>query len=462
MMTPPIKAPPRAQLIDYVLRCGSRYWPGDHLDLLRDAASTERMSSKNPAGEMALGCGWFEVPLPDSLRDLGDEGGRMLVDAASVDAGDGPDWKRCDWWLAAFSYLSGAHEWRHELAHGPIHSYRYRLKGVPDAVFERAWANRILLLIRRLCAIERGVDEVALFGKVPAARIVLTYDVDAIEKTLPIRIKQGAFEGVNALRRVLRRDVAGAGRQLARAARFLLSRADYFRVEEVAELAQAHGLKGRFHVYAQDRRRSPRAWFFDPGYRFPNERLRAALVALAESGWEIGLHGSFGSWNNGGQLAQERAVLERELGSPVRSCRQHWLMFSWQSTWSVHAEAGFVEDSTLGFNDQSGYRIGTALRFHPWDFARGAEHRVAVLPKVLMDSQLFSYSTLGAVARAERIGQILSEAERVGGEAAVLWHPHTLAPDYGWRPGFEQVLSALSRAGSPSADAQSHARQAVN
>jgi hypothetical protein len=28
----------------------------------------------------------------------------------------------------------------------------------------------------------------------------------------------------------------------------------------------------------------------------------------------------------------------------------------------------------------------------------------------------------------------------VGGEAAILWHPHTLSTDYGWQSGFQEML----------------------
>ena len=32
----------------------------------------------------------------------------------------------------------------------------------------------------------------------------------------------------------------------------------------------------------------------------------------------------------------------------------------------------------------------------------------------------------------------------LGGQAAVLWHPHTLTKDYGWSNGFSELINLIS------------------
>jgi len=49
--------------------------------------------------------------------------------------------------------------------------------------------------------------------------------------------------------------------------------------------------------------------------------------------------------------------------------------------------------------------------------------------------------------RRASIAALRREVDAVNGTAAVLWHPHTLAPDYGWRDGYEDLLPSLSPEG---------------
>jgi hypothetical protein len=46
--------------------------------------------------------------------------------------------------------------------------------------------------------------------------------------------------------------------------------------------------------------------------------------------------------------------------------------------------------------------------------------------------------------RSVQIEKWVNEPKLTGGEVTVLWHPHTLTNDYGWMPGFKNILKVLS------------------
>lgn len=383
------------------------------------------------------------VSLPAWAADVAVEGS-LLVPRQHAGPGGAERWRAVDWWSAAWWFLSGAAERAHEERRGPIHSYSYRLGGWDPRMWERAWVNRIALFLRRWAAREARQEEHALFGPAPAAEIQLTHDVDAIRKTLAIRFKQSAFHAYNALRLTGRGELRQGWAKLGAAARFLLSDADYWHFDQIEAAETRAQVRSSFFVYGGDpRRRSPVQALLDPGYDVSEDRLAARLRALASAGWRVGMHQSYYAWRDEAAMKREKARVEDALGARVTACRQHWLRFSWSDTWKAQQAAGLEADATLGFNDRPGFRNGAAVSFRPWDTACNGAMRLAATPLILMDSHLYDYRPGSDPAR--EIRRWIGEVEAVGGTASVLWHPHTLSPDYGWPAGFAALLDAIGK-----------------
>lgn len=420
---------------EYIGGMGQTYWP---------KGLPRRPDSEESVDLDRLGLDWQYIELPDWARDIG-AFGRLLVDSASIRSGEGTTFERCDFYVAAFSYASGIAEVAHERKRGPIHSYRMRLPKLHSALFDRAWVNRILLLIRRIAARENGGDERKLFGAIPPARLVLTHDVDALDKTGAIRLKQSVFNGFNVLRATLAGNLTLARASLADTTRMALMSLSYDKLEETAALALQRGLRATFHIHSRSRaKRNLRQWLFDPAYHVDDRRLHNFVSRASASGFSFGIHPSFDSWDSADAILEQRQRLEEALEIPILECRQHWLRFSWERTWSAQEQAGISLDSTLGFNDRPGFRTATALVYKPWNFSKNAPYDVIQRPLILMDSHLYAYAP-GPIAEVEsKIRRLVSEVRVVGGEAAILWHPHTLTPDYGWSDGYSTLLKILA------------------
>jgi len=416
---------------------GACYWPGNSAvveELPVPSAATLVQPESGPPEVVRVG-------LPGWAADW-DPGDGIVVPRAAVLPGEGEAWRRTDWFYAASWYLSGAAEQGAEDKGGPIHSYSFRLKGWPESVWERAWANRILLFLRRMAARGRQADEETLFGALPEARVVLTHDVDAVAGTWPMRIRLATARGVNSVR-ALRR--GGLGRSLALGlgvAGALLRSGDMWRFEEIQRLEDEKGLRSVFHFYAGSGG-SLAGRFINPSYDVAAPKLRTKLKELQAGGWEVGLHPGWNAWDSALPIRRERERLERALDAPVIACRQHWLKFSWRRTWPAQAEAGIQRDSTLGFNDRPGFRTGTALEYSPWDFRAKAPYAMRVLPMVFMDGHFHHYDDVSDEDRARRMAYWIDEIKAVRGRAAVLWHQRVLAPEYGWGKGFRELLEMV-------------------
>ena len=431
----------RDDLVKHMLRAGDRYFIGNSSRL--QALPVAELPFPVVAGPLKL----IDVVLPDWGAHWGCDGVLAVPLECCADSAV-PHWEQVDWWLAAFLLLEGWHEQVWELQHDPIHSYAFRLHGWDDRVWDRAWVNRIALFLRAWTAHQAGMAEATLFGPVPRAELLLTHDVDAVTKTWAIRLKQSTFLGINILRLLMRGSLGEAGARLMLALRFMFLSSDWWNLNEMREMERRVGLRSQFNFYADDRAKSLSRWLFDPGYDVTLPRLATLLKSLAREGWRVGLHQSYDAWKAPALMRRQRERLQSLLPVSVRSCRQHWLRFSWKETWRAQAEAGFHQDTTLMFNDRPGFRVAAALAWTPWNIFQGNDDSFKALPTVLMDSHFYDYQPMNADERRAALKHWLSEVVAVGGQAAVLWHPHTISADYGWREGFQELLDELSEVSS--------------
>lgn len=437
---PAPRLPSPSQIRAQVLAALGRYWVADVTPVAGLPVPT-RVTQPLIEGPLRL----VAVQLPPWAADCAVVGELLVprevlppAKAIGTDA-----WQQVDWHLAAFLLLEGWHERLWEHRNGPIHSYSFRLKGWDERAWQHAWVNRIGLFLRLWAIHREGPAVERRLGELPPAEILMTHDVDAIGKTLPIRLKQGAFNLFNAARALRRAEIRQASDRFRQATRFLFGREDWWTFDDLLALEQAAGIRATFHFHADPRRKTPRRWLFDPGYDIRAPRLRALLRQIQQAGHHVGLHPGFESWQSPTAIAAARNRVAQAAESPVTHARQHWLRFSWRDTWAAQATAGLWQDTTLMFNDRPGFRTSSSLAWRPWNPAMAAAHGVTVQPTLLMDSHCYDYQPMTPHQRRQTLRTWLGECQAVRGQAAVLWHPHTLTQDYGWSSGFQEALALL-------------------
>jgi hypothetical protein len=383
------------------------------------------------------------VVLPDWARGCGVDG-RLAVPREACLNPEAPVWENVDWWLAAFLMLECWHERNWELNHGPIHSYSLRLSGWDARIWDHAWVNRIALFFRKWAARQSYRLEGELLGALPEPEFVMTHDVDAVSKTVPIRLKQGVFNLFNAGRAMARGNVRLAMIRLAQAVRFLFGSENWWTFDRLIEQERKAGIRSHFNFFFDRRPRTFMRWLFDPGYDISTPQLSRFIKKIHEGGWVVGLHPTFDAWQDPMLIYAQRKGVESILGAEVKTCRQHWLRFAWGSTWAAQSQAGIHLDTTLMLNDRPGFRAAVADSWAPWNPEAGCAHNLSVLPTVLMDSHLYDYHQMTALEIRAAILAWLGEVRAVGGKITVVWHPHTLTDDYGWTDGFMELVHTMS------------------
>ena len=436
-MTAEIKLPERKVLISHIISSLGEYWEknSEHVSSLPVCNYQKNL-------RVIIPLKMISVELPNWANSYGIEN-QLLVPQECIDQNDNSDnWWKVDWWLAMFLLMEGWHERLWEQKNGTIHSYSFRLKGWDCRAWDHAWVNRICLFLRRWYT-EIHNTSINFFGNLPDANIVLSHDVDAVCKTHPIRIKQSIFHFFNSLVLLFRFRIIESVRRFSKGFKFLFGNEDWWIFDKLLKVEKSAGISAVYHFYSDQRPKTFKRWLMDPGYNIKSERLRSLLSELKDAGHEVGLHSTYDSWNDSELIEEQKKTLEKSLGSEVTSCRQHWLRFSWNDTWFNQSLAGLKYDSTLMFNDRSGFRNSCATNWKPWNQIDNKAHQITCSTSVLMDSHLFDYNDFNKHERNDYLRFWVMECKDIGGEISFLWHPHTMSKDYGWVENFKDLVNII-------------------
>jgi len=203
------------------------------------------------------------------------------------------------------------------------------------------------------------------------------------------------------------------------------------------------GVRSAFYFLDEQRLLRDRPWhdLLDPDawrlyadrYAVDDPPIVELIHRLDDGGWEVGLHGSYESYDDRERLRREKRRLEAVLGRQVRGGRQHYLNRTLPETWEHHAALGLEYDATLGSSSEVGFQYGDTV-------ARPFEDSFVTFPLTMMDVAVPDPGADPDAARAV-CDRVLREAADRGAVVTVLWHPRTFNGD-DW-PGHADIYRHL-------------------
>ncbi len=213
--------------------------------------------------------------------------------------------------------------------------------------------------------------------------------------------------------------------------------------EKWSDVEKSYGFTSTYFVYVAEQN----LHYFDcdimPSdemqYRGKKIKLSAYIRLLKEEGFEIGLHGSYLTFDNLNFFREQKKRLESITGTPVICTRQHFLHYEIHKTPSIHKDAGINIDSTLGFNTNVGFRAGTSMPYFL------AENLIEI-PQIMMDGALFNENSLhlNQEQANQKIIEIIDMVEAVNGCLTINFHPNYLNREIWWN-SYLFLLSELKR-----------------
>jgi hypothetical protein len=171
--------------------------------------------------------------------------------------------------------------------------------------------------------------------------------------------------------------------------------------------------------------------------------IQDAVKRLVDAGCEIGVHG-IDAWHSAEAGRAERARVVDTSGVAQVGIRMHWLLRD-RNTPGVLDDAGYVYDSTGGYNETIGYLNGTAQVFRPIGSVTILE-----LPLHIQDGALFFPERLDLSEREAwtRCSAMVAKARALGGVLTVLWHDRSHGPERFWGDFYVRLVRELRSSGA--------------
>ncbi len=150
--------------------------------------------------------------------------------------------------------------------------------------------------------------------------------------------------------------------------------------------------------------------------------MKELMIKIQDRGHIIGLHPSYQTIEHPILLEQEKKLLEKTSGFPIRHSRQHFLRFEIPTTWQLLEDSGIEWDSSLYYPEQAGFRCGTCHPFPVFNILSRKKLRLKEVPLTAMEVTWTSYSKSTPTQMLADMGELLATVKAYQGEFVLLWH----------------------------------------
>lgn len=184
---------------------------------------------------------------------------------------------------------------------------------------------------------------------------------------------------------------------------------------------------------------------FDKNISPSNNTFKALIKSLADIA-KIGSHLSYASNENPDLIKHNRHALEEVIKVEITKSRQHFLKLHLPETYRNLLALDLMEDYTMGYAAEPGFRAGICTPFLFYDLDYETETKLKVIPFTVMDGTLRDYKDVGIEEAKAIIQSLIYEVKAVQGTFVSVWHNESFCDQdrwKGWREVYTYLLSKI-------------------
>jgi hypothetical protein len=181
---------------------------------------------------------------------------------------------------------------------------------------------------------------------------------------------------------------------------------------------------------------------FDKNPSWKNEKYRILINRIAEK-FSTGIHPSFKASTDLKAFKTELQRLRTILKKDFHLSRFHYLKISMPVSYRNISNSGILEDYSMGYPDEPGFRAGIARPFRFYDVIDDKITDLRIFPFQVMDVTLTLYKKMNSDGAKDIIKNLIQQTRKAGGMFISIWHNTSLleTPECReWREVFEFTL----------------------
>ena len=266
---------------------------------------------------------------------------------------------------------------------------------------------------------------VDLWTKKLREKIVVNYDVDKIKRTFQFvptvdvdHFYKYKDRGVVKSLALLLKDFLFDFKRFKQRASVLLGFKNdpWFNFDRVEKFHQKHNQKVSYFFHVGGR------GLFDKRCKHPSaECYKEAIAEQAEKG-NIGLHISYQAASDMEKIRSEKNDLQKWSGKQISKNRFHFLRFSLPKSYRILQEVGILEDYSMAYAQQVGFRASTCIPFYFYDLEEERETNLRIIPTIFMDTTLETHLQLAPDKAYKRITELIDKIRLVQGQCVFILH----------------------------------------
>ncbi len=167
------------------------------------------------------------------------------------------------------------------------------------------------------------------------------------------------------------------------------------------------------------------------------------LAAYISDNAEVGIHPSFTSNFIPSKLKKELRTLTNTVHQEIVKSRQHFLILHMPSTYRNLLNMGIIDDFSMGYAAEVGFRASTANSFLFYDLEMEYTTSLRIHPFAVMEGTLRDYKKLSIEDSLAKYQSIIDEVRMVGGTYISIWHNESLSNKnrwVGWNKLYEKMI----------------------